>query len=61
MADKTVLISGAGVAGPVLAYSLARHGFRPYGPPIRLPDGPELFPLWREPASKITNRTEPRP
>ncbi|MFB6616686.1 FAD-dependent monooxygenase [Streptomyces sp. NPDC056367] len=29
MADKTVLISGAGVAGPVLAYSLARHGFRP--------------------------------
>ncbi|WP_146247473.1 FAD-dependent monooxygenase [Micromonospora arborensis] len=26
---KTVLISGAGVAGPTLAYWLARHGFRP--------------------------------
>ncbi|MET9468715.1 FAD-dependent monooxygenase [Streptomyces sp. NPDC006544] len=27
--DKSVLISGAGIAGPVLAYWLARHGFRP--------------------------------
>ncbi|MDI5938273.1 NAD(P)-binding protein, partial [Micromonospora sp. DH15] len=26
---KTVLISGAGIAGPTLAYWLARHGFRP--------------------------------
>ncbi|MET7402080.1 FAD-dependent monooxygenase [Dactylosporangium sp. NPDC005572] len=26
---QTVLISGAGVAGPTLAYWLARHGFRP--------------------------------
>ena len=26
---KTVLISGAGIAGPALAYWLARHGFRP--------------------------------
>lgn len=26
---KSVLISGAGVAGPTLAYWLARHGFRP--------------------------------
>jgi 2-polyprenyl-6-methoxyphenol hydroxylase-like FAD-dependent oxidoreductase len=26
---KTVLISGAGVAGPTLAYWLARHGFQP--------------------------------
>ena len=25
----TVLISGAGVAGPALAYWLGRHGFRP--------------------------------
>ena len=29
MADRSVLISGAGVAGPTLAYWLARHGFRP--------------------------------
>ncbi|MFD7262739.1 FAD-dependent monooxygenase [Streptomyces sp. NPDC059874] len=29
MDDKTVLISGAGIAGPTLAYWLARHGFRP--------------------------------
>jgi 2-polyprenyl-6-methoxyphenol hydroxylase-like FAD-dependent oxidoreductase len=28
MGQRTVLISGAGVAGPVLAYWLARHGFR---------------------------------
>lgn len=29
MSVRTVLISGAGVAGPTLAYWLARHGFRP--------------------------------
>jgi 2-polyprenyl-6-methoxyphenol hydroxylase-like FAD-dependent oxidoreductase len=29
MRQRTVLISGAGVAGPTLAYWLARHGFRP--------------------------------
>jgi 2-polyprenyl-6-methoxyphenol hydroxylase-like FAD-dependent oxidoreductase len=27
--NPTVLISGAGVAGPTVAYWLARHGFRP--------------------------------
>ncbi len=26
---KTVLISGAGIAGPTLAYWLLRHGFEP--------------------------------
>lgn len=29
MAPPTVLISGAGIAGPTLAHFLARHGFRP--------------------------------
>ncbi|WP_354638122.1 FAD-dependent monooxygenase [Kitasatospora camelliae] len=29
MTPRSVLISGAGVAGPTLAYWLARHGFRP--------------------------------
>ncbi|GII77888.1 oxidoreductase [Sphaerisporangium rufum] len=29
MQNRTVLISGAGIAGPTLAYWLARHGFRP--------------------------------
>ena len=29
MSNQTVLISGAGIAGPTLAYWLARHGFRP--------------------------------
>ncbi|NUP07560.1 MAG: monooxygenase [Polyangiaceae bacterium] len=29
MGNRTVLISGAGVAGPTLAYWLARHGFHP--------------------------------
>jgi 2-polyprenyl-6-methoxyphenol hydroxylase-like FAD-dependent oxidoreductase len=28
-ANPTVLISGAGIAGPTVAYWLARHGFRP--------------------------------
>jgi 2-polyprenyl-6-methoxyphenol hydroxylase-like FAD-dependent oxidoreductase len=29
MGIQTVLISGAGIAGPTLAYWLARNGFRP--------------------------------
>ncbi len=29
MSNQTVLISGAGIAGPTLAYWLARHGYRP--------------------------------
>jgi 2-polyprenyl-6-methoxyphenol hydroxylase-like FAD-dependent oxidoreductase len=29
MRHRTVLISGAGIAGPTLAYWLARHGFQP--------------------------------
>jgi 2-polyprenyl-6-methoxyphenol hydroxylase-like FAD-dependent oxidoreductase len=29
MRNQTVLISGAGIAGPTVAYWLARHGFRP--------------------------------
>ncbi|MCI4065401.1 FAD-dependent monooxygenase [Micromonospora sp. R77] len=29
MDDRTVLISGAGIAGPALAFWLRRHGFRP--------------------------------
>ena len=29
MTPPTYSISGAGVAGPTLAYLLARHGFRP--------------------------------
>lgn len=29
MTNRTVLISGAGIAGPTLAYWLARHGFQP--------------------------------
>ncbi|MFC7622378.1 GNAT family N-acetyltransferase [Microlunatus sp. GCM10028923] len=40
-------------SSPRNAALYARHGFRPYGSPIRLPDGPELFPLWREPAPMI--------
>lgn len=26
-----------------------RHGYRPLGEPYRLPDGPLMWPLWREP------------
>lgn len=27
----------------------ARHGYNDIGDPIRLPDGPAMFPMWREP------------
>lgn len=33
----------------------ARHGFRPYGPPIRLPHGPALTPMWRDAAPRSTD------
>jgi GNAT superfamily N-acetyltransferase len=36
-------------SSPRNAALYARHGFIPYGEPIRLPDGPELFPMWRDP------------
>ena len=26
-----------------------REGYRPHGDPYRLPDGPPMYPLWREP------------
>jgi GNAT superfamily N-acetyltransferase len=26
-----------------------KHGYADYGDPIRLPDGPAMFPMWREP------------
>lgn len=29
----------------------ARHGYAPYGEPIRLPGGREMWPMWREPAA----------
>ncbi len=32
-----------------------RHGYADHGPPIRLPDGPLMYPMWREP------RHTPRP
>lgn len=28
----------------------ARHGYRDIGDPIRLPDGPNMWPMWREPS-----------
>lgn len=27
-----------------------RHGYEDFGPPIDLPDGPSLLPMWREPS-----------
>jgi GNAT superfamily N-acetyltransferase len=29
-----------------------RHGYADHGPPIRLPDGPLMYPMWREPPGK---------
>jgi GNAT superfamily N-acetyltransferase len=31
-----------------------RHGYRDHGPPIRLPDGTAMFPMWREPFGGLT-------
>lgn len=30
----------------------ARHGYRDLDSPIRLPGGPEMFPMWRDPGGK---------
>ena len=35
-------------SSPRNAALYVRHGFTPYGEPIRLPDGPELYPMWRD-------------
>ena len=40
MKRHTVLISGAGVAGPTLAYWLARYGFRPTEARRQIPGRP---------------------
>jgi len=29
-----------------------RHGYTDHGPPIRLPGGPMMYPMWREPQDK---------
>ena len=36
-----------------------KHGYADHGPPIRLPGGPQLYPMWR-PAKTGTSRT-PQP
>jgi GNAT superfamily N-acetyltransferase len=30
----------------------ARHGYADHGPPIELPDGPSMYPMWREPRGR---------
>ncbi|MFV2093934.1 GNAT family N-acetyltransferase [Micromonospora sp. LOL_014] len=32
-----------------------RHGYRPHGP-VRLPDGPPIWPMWREPRPRVNDR-----
>ena len=44
---QRVLISGAGVAGPTLAFFLERAGFEVTGE-INIPGGPTLWPMWRK-------------
>ena len=57
MSDRTVLISGAGIAGSTLAYWLARHGFRPtvveYARGLRSSGNPVDV---RGPAMKVAER-----
>jgi len=31
-----------------------RHGYADHGPPIRLPGGPLMYPMWREPSQPLT-------
>jgi len=38
-------------SSPRNAALYARLGFSPMGDPIKLPDGPALYPMWRPPAS----------
>ena len=57
MENRRILISGASVAGPALAYWLARHGFRPTvverAPSLRdggygsISAAPPTFRCWR--------------
>lgn len=48
MADRTVLISGAGIAGPALAYWLGRYGYQPTLVEIApaLPQGGYMVDFW---------------
>lgn len=49
--NRTVLISGASIAGPALAYWLGRHGFEP--------TVVELAPALREGARPSTSAVRP--
>lgn len=48
MVDRTILISGAGIAGPTLAYWLLEYGFRPVvvEPAPRLRTGGYIIDFW---------------
>jgi GNAT superfamily N-acetyltransferase len=37
-----------------------RHGFRDHARPIRLPDGPDLYPMWRTPQAPRAHPPAPR-
>jgi len=35
-----------------------RHGYQDHGPPIRLPGGPPMYPMWRQPAPLMNPHQE---
>ncbi len=37
--------------GPASRRLFLRHGYRDQGPPVRLSEGPSLFPMWRQAAT----------
>lgn len=37
------------------------HGYADHGPAIRLPDGPRMYPMWREPAPRTSSAPACRP
>lgn len=39
-------------SGPRTRQLYLRHGYADHGPPIRLPDGPLLYPMWRDGATR---------
>ncbi|PPK67166.1 GNAT family N-acetyltransferase [Actinokineospora auranticolor] len=57
LADYHARLDREGTAAFLEASTLAssrlyqRYGYRPLGEPYNLPDGPAMYPLWREPAA----------
>lgn len=58
-------VDGAGIASYLEASNsrtrdlYIRHGYRAGGDIIKLPDGPQMYPMWREPSRSDLRRDDP--